>query len=418
MSLDLILTGVSLAWQAWEAYEKIDGAPDEVASVAVTIKSMKGYLEDVKRLIQKHKPKFSSIQVIKIDDIVKNANTVSGEAAALFKKWDNEAGAAPGGLKWRYDKVAKVWFTLGGSMGDLKELEQKAKSRCSELDQVLNVINTEILIRMQKKLDDFLLVPPSPGPSGPTGPTNPKGKGPKKPPSPSPMPKRSDIRILIVDPSNRGRGRVAESLLLLMGTWTVCTGGRWKISTAHSAGFFLREKSDVIDIIENMNLLHGHDVKVTQGGKPASPVAMEALFDNNAYKHPLKEKIKEKVASETSRGLSRNAFKNYDYLIAFTEREHENLIRLKGQLMASYGSKIAPAGKGRVLHLGSYLSRQAGKGPVEMIDPRPATREKWNAKVAQIKFALKQFLRKELGWEQWKPGAKVERWEEVIKWAV
>ena len=71
--------------------------------------------------------------------------------------------------------------------------------------------------------------------------------------------------------------------------------------------------------------------------------------------------------SSRSRGINQNIFKTYDYILVFVGREYEALLLLKKALIEAQGEGIAPAGKGRIIHLGAYLS-QAGK-PVEIVDP-------------------------------------------------
>lgn len=83
-------------------------------------------------------------------------------------------------------------------------------------------------------------------------------------------------------------------------------------------------------------------------------------------------------------------FKTYDFILVFTGREYENLLLLKKALVQANGSGIAPADKGRIIHLGAYLEKK--NTPLEIVDaPKgedgKASRASWNATTSMIKVS-------------------------------
>ncbi|KAK3940176.1 hypothetical protein QBC46DRAFT_386150 [Diplogelasinospora grovesii] len=221
-------------------------------------------------------------------------------------------------------------------------------------------------------------------------------------PSPSPTPPRKDYKVLFVDPHNIGRSVVAEGLMKLMRGLTQKANGDWRIQTIHSAGFFVWKKGLCADIIDNLDYSYkSFKMPLVDGGQAPNLIAMSALFDNKSYDFPFKKGITEKIMNRTSRGLKRDIFLEYDFIIVFTNREHDNMIKLKNAIKKNAeGKKITALRKGRVLHLGTYLNPDGP--PKEILAPLKGKedREIWNRKVAEIKTAIKQFLKQEMKWKQ------------------
>jgi hypothetical protein len=231
-------------------------------------------------------------------------------------------------------------------------------------------------------------------------------------PSPSPLPLKKDYKIIFIDPFNVGRSVIAAALTRMLKEWTIRTGGDWRIQTISSAGFFLKNGCDCVDVLENLEFSHQSYKKPLQaGGVEANETAMAALFDNKSYDYPFKKTVKEALEKRRSKGLQKSVFKDYEFIIVLTAREHDNMIALRKALIAKDGNGAAQKGKGRVLHLGRYLTLDGI--PREIIDPPKnqdgtASRNNWNWKVSQIKTAIKGFLKQEMKWNQPDPKAVVK----------
>lgn len=105
--------------------------------------------------------------------------------------------------------------------------------------------------------------------------------------------------------------------------------------------------------------------------------------------------------------MAKTMFKTYDFVVPFTNREYDNLVRLSKALVARDGKDaVTGGGKGPVIHLGAYLTLDGI--PREILAAKGvwnSSREMWNVRCSQIRTAIKQFLTKEMGWQQPKPGA-------------
>jgi protein-tyrosine-phosphatase len=221
-----------------------------------------------------------------------------------------------------------------------------------------------------------------------------------------PPPTRSSgsrkYNIIFVDPSNIGRSVVAEGLTKLFGQATVKANLDWRLNLVHSAGFFVRARSDCVDVIEKLNYSYPSFKKpFIAGGALPQDVALDAVFDNKTFEQPFKKTIRDSLNARRSRGLTKDMFKRYDFVIVFTSREHDNTTKLKQALRDKYGNDVFDKGKGRVLHLGAYLTTSGA--PKEIVVPKVTKpgaegRQQWNAKVSQIKTAIKGFLKKEMDW--------------------
>jgi hypothetical protein len=106
-----------------------------------------------------------------------------------------------------------------------------------------------------------------------------------------------------------------------------------------------------------------------------------------------------------SRGLDAGIFSDYDFIVAFTSREQENLTRLKAKLEAMHQSRQAEAGTGsrlnmeraRVVQLGSHLPRKGGEVREILVPLRidPAVEwELWENKMGRSRRRWKCFYGK------------------------
>jgi hypothetical protein len=225
-----------------------------------------------------------------------------------------------------------------------------------------------------------------------------------RPISPSPHPVIKDYNIIFLDVSNVTMSRVGADYVSLLREWTTRTENRWPVRLVHSAGLNVKSRSDCTDVLESMK----PPLKMLQGSQKPNGTAMAALFDNKLFNYPYKDEIREAALKRTSRGIAQNMFKTYDFILVFTGRDYETVIRIKEALMAKGGQSLVPKRKCRVVHLGSYLGEE-GK-TVEIIPPaknKDGTndRVKFNKTVSLIKMSTKSFLKTELGWVQPPKGA-------------
>lgn len=112
--------------------------------------------------------------------------------------------------------------------------------------------------------------------------------------------------------------------------------------------------------------------------------ALSADYNNKPfnYPYPEKERIRASLAARRSRGLKRDVFAMFGFVVVFTEKEYDNVVKLKDALKMRDGDGVAE-GKGKVMLLGEDWVKDA----------------EWDAKVKNMKTLLKKHLfRQEMGW--------------------
>lgn len=240
--------------------------------------------------------------------------------------------------------------------------------------------------------------------------TPPKATTPARTPKPSPSPSRGGRSVLFVDPANLERSIMCHATLSLLRDSTRERGGRSLITTVHSAGYFVENRSDCIDEIKNRpHAVSGFNLSVVAGNRTPYQEVFDLLFQPDSDGSDTtpwwkgcdpanKARQEAKFRGWRSVGMRREFFRDFDYIVCFTQREYENLMWLRGAVMAKSGTGAWPEGKGRILHLGMYLSE--GSTPARAISQPKNDRGAWKATISKLKTALEGFLVKELQWDQ------------------
>ncbi|KAI6353320.1 hypothetical protein MCOR25_009039 [Pyricularia grisea] len=236
---------------------------------------------------------------------------------------------------------------------------------------------------------------------------------PAKPRTPSPKPNDKNYSVLFVDPNNVGRSLVSQGILLLIDAWLREKAGKQytnRIKKVSSAGFFVKRGGDCHEEIEGLSYAHpSYKFDLTDSLKEKNTAALRALFDGNAastqgaewrYGGGAREKYEKMFADMSPTGIKRSHFKDYDYILCFTNREYSNLHRLRSAIVAKDGSDASPNGKGKILHLGRWLPKdEKGVAPsIYAVPPNDTGEDEvvWNAKIDEIKRAIDGFLHKRL----------------------
>lgn len=401
LSLDTIITVATLVRGAVDLYNRIDDWPEQMKKLGRRMKNLNVYLTELEELVaEKPNSAFSRLfprQKKDLDDLLQGIRKVTENIKALFHKWENDIG--PLGFQFRFKTVTQAYFALGSSSDKIAALIEEVNEHLQGIRDWLTLLGFKaaLLIGQQQKANVApapVLGKPAKAPAG--GKEDDKNK--RKPsPSPSPAPARRDIKIIFVDPANLGRSVVGEALCKLMREWTKVSKGDWRIQTIHSAGLLLKDRTDVPDV-EGLK----RDVA---GGRNPVGLALDAVFDNKAFDFPAKKDVHITMLKKRSNGIKKDIFKKYDFILVFTSRDHEKMLKIKSALIEKEGAKEVTAKcKGRILHLGSYLTLDGI--PREIEDPRKiskestVTRADWNWKAAQIKLAIKEFLKQEMQWKQ------------------
>lgn len=446
LSLDTVFQVVEIVQKAVEVYERIQEAPETIRKLGRRLQRLETILESLeKHLRSKPNHGLDALRKAQKQDLLSLIDDTHGDCkkvCVLFEKWEKKIG--PKGIQFKDNAfaqfVAQAYFALGSSAKELEALATSIDYQRSEISQYLSMMgvqgiqavsnqiaalhkltqaqakqaapqpdlekqikNLTNLLKKQAKLD-----PPRPANLAKPAPGKDQIAVPKKPRlSPSPSPPRKDYRIIFIDPHNLGRGVCAEALAKLYGCATIKAGAPWRITNVHSAGFFCKKNNNCTGLIENLDFKYeSYRMEMSKGGQPPIDVAVSAVFDNKSFAQIGKferDTVEKEIKSKMSRGFRKDIFKTYDFTIVFTNREHDNMIKLRQAVIASEGKDAVPRDKGRVIHLGRYSSKD---GSVKEIwEPRKKnedgthSRDEWNKKVSQLKIAIRGFLEKELDWK-------------------
>ncbi|KLU85126.1 hypothetical protein MAPG_04157 [Magnaporthiopsis poae ATCC 64411] len=225
-------------------------------------------------------------------------------------------------------------------------------------------------------------------------------------------PGASNGRVLFVDLWDEGRSVVSQGIMELLAHWTRACGKPFPVAEWGSAGFFVRAQGDCVGEIRSMSYLTKKFVfDFRDGGERTDSVACDALYDNKAFGRippDVKATAEARVRAYTSRGMRKGFWDHYDYICCFTYREYDNLMRLKRALAELDGREdegpnaSGPNRKGMIVHLGAYITKptEPPKEIVKALDAKDPVERKgiWNAKVAELKRAVRGFLSQELNW--------------------
>jgi protein-tyrosine-phosphatase len=407
MSFGDVLTAVDAVNRAIAIYKKVDAVPEQMSKLHKGLQRLSTTLAMLEDLFKRKSTyvlgALRAAQRQDLKDIINDIKSDANEVRDLFERWNNDT--APFGLQFKFKAATNAYFALGSGMERVQALTDSLEAHKQELRDYLQIMGAQDLKDILAAQAQAAAVANPAMLQAATGPLTPLAA------PPSPKPPKKDHRIIFVDPQNLGRSVVAMACMHLLKEWTQRTGGDWRTTYAHSAGFFIKRSSDVIDVLESMPYSHkSYKLAFRAGGEAPSRLALDAVFDNSLYNFPFKKDVKEAAEKHRSRGIKRDIFKAYDFIIVFTGREHDNMVQLRRTLREKDGAQLTPKGKGRVLHLGSYIKQPSG-GAKEIVDVKWAngkqTREDWNAKVSEIKLALKAFLKQELQWSQPPKGAVV-----------
>ncbi|KAH8668847.1 hypothetical protein BX600DRAFT_264062 [Xylariales sp. PMI_506] len=443
LSIDTVFQVVEVVQKAIGIYERIKDAPETIRKLGRRMAGLEIILKNLElHLRSKSKTALARLcpkQTEELLQIIDDTHQVCKKVYALFAKWENKIG--PLGFQFRDNPLAQyaaqAYFALGSSAKDLEDLAAEIEVHRRDINDYMGLMgvqgvqaNQDSLEALKQEIQTLQALIKTQGAAAASSPqiqvlveTGAKvGKGDEKPntspkprvrprPSPSPSPPRRDFKVIFVDPYNIARSVCSEAIMQLYRGWTTQAGGDWRIKVIHSAGFFSKNQGDCGDVIQRLNFKYkSYSMAMSKGGQPPVQVAVDAVFDNKSFGElrPGKDALRRHMEARVSRGVRQDVFRTYDYILVFTGREHDNMIKLRAALVAAAaaagaGGKdtVAPSGKGRVVHLGQYLARDGV--PVEIVDPKKGedgahSRDQWNVKVAQLKIAIRGFLAKEMEW--------------------
>lgn len=367
---------------ALEIYEKIRNAPERIDNVGKGMQSLERYLVELKELLTENSKHGLAAQkptlITRIQEIADEIEEDANEVQQLLERWYNKIG--PGGFALRFAWFADALYAVGSSPGRLDALTESIEKHQRDLDRQLDLLKAFGMNVMMNQNNEMISA---------------INLNANKRKSPSPGPKRFDYGIIFIDRANTDRSIVSEAYCKLVRGWTQAENGTWRIKFAHSAGYWVKARSDCVDttskVVKDMH----------SGDKPPIKIAMDALFDNNLFKYPFKATVKKETEGKRSRGISKKLFSVYDYILVFDGPTFETVQKLKEAFKKDLGDSAVPKGKGKIVHLGKF--KDDDNKTVDLWNPSisgddKVDREKWNKALGKIKISFKRWLGKELGW--------------------
>ncbi len=246
------LEALQIVRQAVLLYKKMSGYPDEIAAVGRRIEDLEFYLSELLVLIndkQRHcLANLRPQQTQRLRSIISDIRTDANGVYEILTIWEAAS------------KMERLAFSIGRNPKRLEELTSSMDQRKQDLRDILQLMGL------------FALQPHPP-----------------LQPVPPSAPTRSDYGVIFVDPHNRGRSKVAEGYIKLVWSWTIRTGGDWRVRLAHSAGTRLRDRGDCGDVLRGLP----KPIIVDGGSRTPSDMAMASLFDNKYFDYSFKHDIEE-----------------------------------------------------------------------------------------------------------------------------
>ena len=415
--LDLIDRAIAL-------YDKIQAPPDQIKTMRRQMGGLRSNLQSLQHLLSNKRGMagLQPSQTRDIEEVMEEIRAKIVEVDEIFHKWENRSNG-PFGFQFRFQKVPQALFALGSSPKKLEELGHeldRLKNEVGDRERRLQsfALNAIIAQNQQRQLRKPAAqarppaalrpapvnVPAKPAVQAPALPVPavqvPDVKAPAVQTPAVPLPIRHlqankmDLSVIFVDSINESRSIVAQAYTQVVRSWTVRHDpSAWRISHIHSAGIFIKAQSDIINWPDSID-----PQKMRPGATLPNQIAIAALFENRLLNSAYKDRIRDNVSQQHSRGLSKDMFSTYDYIFVFLESEVQLLEKLREHLNAK-GSRA------RIVLLGKYTASQFGNN--EIREPNKANqgnaiqyRGVWNERVSRIRFALKGFLKQELGWVQ------------------
>ncbi|KAH8880240.1 hypothetical protein GQ53DRAFT_670222 [Thozetella sp. PMI_491] len=390
LSLDTLLQAVELVQKAIEIYQRINDLPKQMTDLGQRLEKLSIFLGRLEMFAKNNAGSvydgLFSGQKQELAHILKGVRDNVAKAYDLFDRYEKGIISREHDITFRVKWAAQLWFSLVDNTPEKVEaLMQDIDHDRAFLGDYLGLMNAQGIQHMLN--------------SGTAG----KPADRAKERAARPAPSRKDYSVIFIDPYNVGRSVIAEAWLRLFMEWTLASkanAASWRIGECRSAGLFVKNKSDCVGILDKLDYTYPSFKKPFAAGN-ASPdwKPREALFANKRYDYPQKQRVEETIGAKRSRGVTKAIFREHDYIIVFTNREHDNMVKLKEALVKQEGASAAPWGKARLLMLGAYLSP-----PTEVLDPPKNpdgtnNKQNWERGVAQIKSAVEAFLRDELQWE-------------------
>ncbi|KAL8289150.1 hypothetical protein RB597_000977 [Gaeumannomyces tritici] len=443
-SIETVLTVISVIKTAIELYEDLESGKKEAEDTEYNLSSCLVGFESISETLQLNRERNNDLGNAgkQLDEHLKKVHGHCELVVVMLSSVRNRTSPDPSKFRYRYLKLHELnwmvwnWGPAGRAQLQAEVAEiQKQQAAINGLLQIIGFQRGETAANDQKKILDVLeevrrkvsenklaaaaaataATPAQPASAGGGGYARQVALPPRA--LDAPRPRKDNCSVLFVDLWDEGRSVISQGITELLAHWTRVGGKPFPVAEWGSAGFFVRAGGDCVGEIRSMRYLtKKFSFEFRDGRERTDAVACDALFDNKAFGRippATRAAAEARVRAYTSRGMRREFWDRYDYVCCFTYREYDNLMRLKRALAEQDGREdegpgaSGPDRKGMIVHLGAYVTRPTAP-PKEIVKALDASdpverRGIWNAKVAELKRAVRGFLAEELGWEPLDP---------------
>lgn len=252
-----------------EIYQKIKNAEDEIKQAGIMLQELDDYLKWLRKLIEAKSTVASQLDP--------HWNELMGRITERMSKIKKECQSINRILSLFHDNMpmSKWVFPFGRNpkilRGLMEELQRHEEALYRELWSASLISDAPTAVE--------------PGNAAVSKPAPPISR-PLPPPSPKPV--KKDCKIILVDPHNVGRSKVAEAYSKLLSAWTTGAGKPWPAKFAHSAGMALKSRSNCTELMEKVK----YPIPMANGNHPPAAVAMDSLLDNKYYDAQFKAELR------------------------------------------------------------------------------------------------------------------------------
>ena len=142
LSVDTVLTVISLVRTAIDIYDKLQKVPDQMKELGRRMQKLNVYLLDLESFVKgKTKDAFSRLfdgQKRHLASLLDEIRQVTVKVTDLFHRWENDIG--PLGFQFRFKTLTQAYFALNSSQAEIAKLIEDIKEQREDISHYLHLL--------------------------------------------------------------------------------------------------------------------------------------------------------------------------------------------------------------------------------------------------------------------------------------
>lgn len=365
---------------AIEIGKRIIDAPKEILAIIKSLENLETYMVELKDLVESSATELKESTKTRLEQILRDIEVDVKDTEKILRAWEVKEG--PRGIKLRLEPVHRAIWPFGSNPKRMKEIQANIERQQRKVALYIPFILRTML---KAKAHDIKVLVPKPSVD-----------------IPARRNYKTQYNNIFVDPYNEGRSVIAQAYTRLLRDWTIRTNGHWPLNWNQSAGHLVKMQSETVTIQERIGM------KMVNGGEKALATPTACLFERSLFQGSYKDELWENTLEHASRGLKKNVFTDYDFILVFN-KEHAEQFEAPREAFAA--EDMVKAGMGKLKLLGAY----GYTGTAEIWNPWTRNgkvsqaRAAWDPVVWNIQTSVEAFLETECGWKKSPDGTKTER---------